>query len=116
MGYREALESAGAEVLLYEEFGSYQGDWLAKVRYEGQIGWVHDYFGSCSGCDAFEAEFGWEDPSEEDLADFGKRYLSYMYTQDEIEARASENLDWDLTAEIMVNFVKENSIHKDVIN
>lgn len=29
------LEIAGAEVLAYETFGSYQGDWLAKVNYNG---------------------------------------------------------------------------------
>jgi len=35
MSYDEALKAAGAEVLLYESFGSYQGDWWAKVVKRG---------------------------------------------------------------------------------
>ena len=58
MSYQEALEAAGATVHAFEFFGSYQGDWWAKVTYNGETGWVHGSYGSCSGCDAFEAEFG----------------------------------------------------------
>ena len=57
MSYKEALEAAGAEVELFEEFGSYQGDWYARVKINGERKWIHGYFGSCSGCDAFEHEF-----------------------------------------------------------
>lgn len=57
MSYQSALESAGAVVHAYEEFGSYQGDWYAKVTHNGVTGWVSGSFGSCSGCDAWEAEF-----------------------------------------------------------
>jgi len=31
--YKESLEAAGAEVLAFESFGSYQGDWVALVWY-----------------------------------------------------------------------------------
>jgi len=57
MGYRTAMEAAGATVLAYESFGSYQGDWFALVVYGGKTFWVHGSYGSCSGCDAFCAEF-----------------------------------------------------------
>jgi len=57
MGYFEALEAAGAQVLASQTFGSYQGDWFAKVNYNGSTAWVHGCYGSCSGCDAFCAEF-----------------------------------------------------------
>lgn len=30
MSYKEAMQAAGAVVHLYEEFGSYQGDWWHK--------------------------------------------------------------------------------------
>ena len=60
MGYCEAMEFAGAEVLEYQSFGSYQGDWFAKVLFEGKIGWVHGSYGSCSHCDAFESEFDYD--------------------------------------------------------
>lgn len=58
MSYKKCLELAGAEVIVFQYFGSYQGDWWAKVRYNGQMGWVNGSFGSCSACDAFEFEFG----------------------------------------------------------
>lgn len=61
MGYSKALEMAGATVLDFEMFGSYQGDWIAHVTLpDGRTGFIRGYFGSCSGCDHFEAEFGYE--------------------------------------------------------
>lgn len=94
MSYQEALEAAGAEVLVFEQFGSYQGDWLARVLYEGQELYINGSYGSCSGCDAFEAEFGFDEQKcnvhiyqydspdcteckaayQQKLADFGRRY------------------------------------------
>ncbi len=70
-GYRQALEAAGATVLDFECFGSYQGVWIACLS----NGWIIDYYGSCTGCDAFEATFSRNEPSATELADFGQRYL-----------------------------------------
>jgi hypothetical protein len=135
MSYSQAMEAAGAEILAYESFGSYQGDWYAKVRYQGQVGWVAGSYGSCSGCDAFEGEFGYgsEDKCNEHryhyeaivppcpacaeqaasyqtrLADFGRHYLDLM-TQEEAEKSASRNLDWDSGAQSMLDFLKANAI------
>ena len=50
MSYCQALEAAGAKILQFKSFGSYQGDWWAKVEYNGEIGWVAGSYGSCSGC------------------------------------------------------------------
>lgn len=47
--YEGALKAAGATIILYEEFGSSQGDWYALVEHRGMKGWVHGDFGSCSG-------------------------------------------------------------------
>lgn len=142
MGYRKTLEKAGAIVHCFKEFGSYQGTWLAKVTFENETGWVEGYYGSCSGCDAFQAEFGYFDlptmkdgkwyrnnnwwdeddviTEEEALAEtknyndrmcnFGKTYLTRLYSQNEIEQKASENIDWDSSVEDMLKFVKDNSI------
>lgn len=60
MSYEMCLEKAGAKVLAFHEFGSYQGEWYALVEYQGERGWIEGSYGSCSGCDAFEAEFGFE--------------------------------------------------------
>lgn len=57
MSYDRVLEKAGAEVHDYATFGTYQGKWLAYVTYRGDTGFVSGYFGSCSGCDAYLAEF-----------------------------------------------------------
>lgn len=111
MSYQRALEAAGATVHDFTEFGSYQGTWLARVTFNGTTGWIEGSYGSCSGCDAFEAEFGYgelpekvgEDiwvsgegyhpATQEDvdrgqtkLADYGKSYLEQIATGEELLA------------------------------
>lgn len=105
MGYRSALEAAGAKVLAYESFGSYQGDWYAKVEYNGETGWVQGSYGSCSYCDSFESEFSGSYYSDEEsrddydarLAKFGESYLTVITPQEqqvEILERQSEGNSW----------------------
>ncbi|RMG79788.1 MAG: SH3 domain-containing protein [Bacteroidetes bacterium] len=134
--YEFALKLAGAEILIFNSFGSYQGDWWAKVKYKGKTGWVHGWYGSCSACDAFYAEFDFyrehecgEDiyynpiyemdfrencehcqKTKADLIGFGKKYLENILTYDEALKAASEDIEWDLEAEDMIKFIKE---HKD---
>lgn len=87
MGYSEALEAAGCKVIDFQEFGSYQGTWLAYVKYNGEKGIVEGSYGSCSGCDAFQAEFGYGDaPTEHD----GKYYKSEYYWDDDDEITKEE--------------------------
>lgn len=62
MGYIECLELAGARVLGDKFIGSYQGMWGAVIIYEGQKRLVTGHYGSCSVCDAFKAEFSWDEP------------------------------------------------------
>lgn len=100
MSYHEALEAAGYEVKAMKYFGSYQGDWLAVT----DKGVIHGWYGSCSGCDAFEAEFGWSmdelresDPAAftRKLEQFGKAYEPM--TDDELMqfvARKSDREEW----------------------
>ena len=131
MSYHSALEAAGAEVHVFESFGSYQGDWWAKVTYKGQTGWIQGSFGSCSGCDAFEAEFDYSDTAcdshryneqpncepcqvlkkayEEKLAKFGEGYLDGIISQEAAEEYAGKHKDWDSEAEKMVAFLKEHA-------
>jgi hypothetical protein len=135
MSYIESLQAAGATVLQEKFFGSYQGDWLALVIYGGKTFWVHGSYGSCSGCDAFCAEFDFDGDDngcdehrydkvatctdcqarsadyQRRLADFGRGYLtSGEMTQAEVEKSVSEHLDWDSEAQDMVDFVKEHAI------
>lgn len=122
MSYQQALEAAGATVHEFESFGSYQGDWYALVTYNGEKGWIHGWFGSCSGCDSFEAEFGWEDRETcneheykgtdeiraaclgcqeakkrytEKLAAFGKPYLEGMQASGIILTELDKEKSWD---------------------
>lgn len=89
MGYSEALEKAGCKILDFKEFGSYQGTWLAFVEYNGEKGIVEGSYGSCSGCDAFQAKFDYGDePTEEN----GKYYKSYR-TWDEDEECTKEEFE-----------------------
>lgn len=110
MSYQSAMEAAGAQVHDFEQFGSYQGEWWAFVTYKGVTGWVNGSYGSCSGCDAFEAEFGYGHEDDEDyiprLIAFGEGYLDYILTQEEAIKEASRNLEWDTDAEAMVAFIK----------
>lgn len=110
MSYSEAMEAAGAEVLEYESFGSYQGDWWALVRYQGQVGWVSGDFGSCSGCDAFDAEFSWGEADPDKLAAFGRGYLDALLTPDDAVTQASRHIKWDHEAESMVEWIKASCV------
>lgn len=133
MGYCESMELAGATVHAFENFGSYQGDWWAKVTYRGVDGFVHGAFGSCSGCDSFQAEFDCEGHECGDdkyftpawnldrlsescekcqdvkrrMAEFGESYLDGIMSYDEAIAKASENLEWDMDAKEMVEWLEK---------
>lgn len=129
--YEGAMRAAGAEILAFKEFGSYQGDWWAKVKFEDKLGWVHGSYGSCSGCDALQSEFDcgrgrcedheydWKpDPRicpacteanskfQAKYAAFGLGYLDGIMSQKRAEEVASENLGWDLNVVEVLDFFK----------
>lgn len=134
MDYEDALRFGGATVHEYESFGSYQGEWVAKVTYEGKTGWVSGNYGSCSGCDALQSEFGYNHHKcgndsryepvwdgfrdgcpecqsvKQRFIDFGKEYLEEILTQEEIEKIVSKHIEWDMEAEVMLKYVKEHHI------
>lgn len=129
MSYKGALVAGGATVHAFEEFGSYQGEWWALVTFEGETGWVKGSYGSCSGCDALQGEFGYDFGDTETydsdaggyrpktaaekadeaarFADFGRSYLVDMLrTQAEAEKDAARDLEWDSDAATMLAFIK----------
>lgn len=101
MGYEKALIAAGAVVFDFKQFGDYQGQWIAAVSFNDQFGFVEGAYGSCSGCDAFEAEFGWFDcisdanstEYQQHLAKFGKSYLEKVATPEEFIREYKNKLD-----------------------
>jgi hypothetical protein len=120
--YEGALEAAGATVRAFQSFGSYQGDWWAYVTTpDGRSGWIHGHFGSCSGCDSYQAEIGWDDGHcdehytasdqascvecaekriafQDKVKRFGSHYLETLMTQEEAE-KATATTDWNDEAE-----------------
>lgn len=109
--YTAALEATGVKVLAFERFGSYQGDWWAHIEFPNhELFFITGSFGSCSGCDAFEAEFGWEDDKAPDyfhrLRNFGLDYLMDCMTGEQAIAQASKNLEWDSDAGSMVAWLQ----------
>lgn len=111
-GYEAALWAAGVKVLGFEQFGSYQGEWWAKIEFpDHQVGFVNGGYGSCSGCDAFEAEFGYssdDDPGYlHKLKDFGRDYLTNVSTYEQAVAAAAENSEWDSEAPKMVEWIEQ---------
>lgn len=137
MNYVSCLELAGAEVLADKYFGSYQGDCFAKVSYEGTVGWIHDSYGSCAGCDALEAldseypdgcrdrykpghdsesceacEAALEERSNQFLL-YGHDLLEHILTQEEAEATVEKNISWSLEDAEALEWLRENAIGKE---
>ena len=107
MSYQQALQAAGADVQAFEHFGSYQGEWIAKI---GEDQYLMGYYGSCSGCDAFEAEFEFSDYEEAEydrkLAEFGHTYLDGQpYSKLDLLARFKEQGEWDSDAQAVINWL-----------
>ena len=111
MSYQSALTAAGANVIAFQEVGDWQGSWVALVEYKGERGWVRGSFGSCSECDAFEAEFGWDADEEEDyqerLASFGESYLGGLQTTEQVAKYFDVDAEWDSDAEEAAKWIRE---------
>jgi uncharacterized protein DUF6745 len=73
----------GHEVLYYREFGSYQGEWFMLSFCKGEYYLWKGSFGSCSGCDDFEADISYSDRDTLTLANtnvkgFVEKYLPFI--------------------------------------
>lgn len=54
-------ELKGRKLISYNEFGSYQGDWIACLENGDSIELWKGGYGSCSGCDWIQAVYSWDD-------------------------------------------------------
>lgn len=45
------------------------------------------------------------------MIEFGKEYLDNILTQEEAEKHASRHIEWDMEAQVMLDFLKENAIY-----
>jgi hypothetical protein len=106
MGYLTALEKAGATVIRHLFTGDYQGNIIAEVEYKGTTGYIVINYGSCSLCDsfsAFEEDLGWDQPvTDDDLAEFGRRYLDGFGTKEQLIDEYTEQAAWDTEADTVL--------------
>ena len=98
--YQQSLEAAGARVLAFQEFGDWQGSWVALVEYQGQRGWVQGSYGSCDYCDAFQSEFDWDsdfacEDVQQRLVQFGRNYLDDLQTTEQLLRHYNADAEWD---------------------
>lgn len=97
MSYQQALQAAGANVIGIHYAGSYQGTWGAVVEYQGKKGLVTGNYGSCSMCDAFQAEFEqlmWGSDVisyDSETGEYTKDYGDVVCTKEEYDAQEAEN-------------------------
>ena len=88
MAYEDAFGAVPGVTVEWSQYcGSYQGRLIAKIRVDGEDEpkYIWDYYGSCSGCDSFEAEFGYSgDATQEALANFGRPYVDAAMSLDDV--------------------------------
>jgi hypothetical protein len=127
MSYELALEAAGAKVVDIQDFGDYQGTWIAKLE-DGR--YVSGEFGSCSGCDAFEGEFGYHQDTcslhsyskeancsdclsakvdyDKRLTFFGQNYLEDAKSYKDMREEFAKNASWDSEASQIVTWLDKH--------
>ena len=110
MSYMTALEKAGAKVLRHKYTGDWQGTIVVELEYDGKAGFVTIAYGSCSHCDsyqAFEEEFDWDvGPTDEALAEFGRRFLDDIKTREALIETYTFEADWDSEAGVVLEWLK----------
>lgn len=67
MSYQSLIEECGIRILIENVIGSYDGDLLFFVKRARKFGFVVVGYGSCSGCDSYEAAM--DDDSLAELGD-----------------------------------------------
>jgi hypothetical protein len=92
--YTLVAEARGQRVLFYRQFGSYQGEWLLLSADDDHYFLYRDSYGSCSGCDALESRFGYNDDglSADDprIQEFIKEYEPFLVMQQEAALRVAQ--------------------------
>lgn len=74
-GYTIIAWANGEKPILFQEFGSYQGEWLMVTKGAADYRVYKDYYGSCSGCDAYQAE---EPKTLSQAKKFAEGYKSFI--------------------------------------
>lgn len=78
--YSDVAALRGQTVLLYQQFGSYQGEWLCFARDKTKYYIYKGWYGSCSGCDDIQArwDYGNETLSQKELDEWLAEYPAFV--------------------------------------
>lgn len=80
-GYDIVATARGQEVIWYEMFGGYQGEWVLIAKDKKNFYIYKDWYGSCSGCDSFQAEFDYSSAysiNDKVVQDFIEKYKPFL--------------------------------------
>lgn len=78
-GYTIVAWANGEDVVLYQQFGSYHGEWLMLSKGANEYKVYKDWYGSCSGCDSYEATFDYTNkPTLSKAKEFAEGYKSFI--------------------------------------
>lgn len=90
--YEVVAWARGQRALLFEQYGSYEGEWLlfAKDDATGDYLIYKDYYGSCSGCDSYQAEDNGEWTRDKAL-EFAKAYPPFIEIPRDTAKALAEN-------------------------
>ena len=66
------------DIVYYHEFGSYQGEWLLVSKTLSEYYIYKGWYGSCSGCDAFQSELDYGDIGIEKAKEFASEYEPFL--------------------------------------
>lgn len=87
--YKQIVRSWGYEVVAFEAFGSYQGDYLALLRGPEGVGLIVFGYGSCSGCDELEAINPWDEEDDwQPVVDFADNLRTRIHWEADDNALA----------------------------
>lgn len=101
------------KVINAKYYGAYQGEFLCKIEHKGEILYIHDWYGSCSACDQFEADFSYLDSKsydEKKVLDFAKPYIESAMTKDQLISMLEKSIgEWDeekkeMLADVLAGF------------
>ena len=127
--YETCLSAAGATVHAIEYMGSYQGIWIADATLpDGRRGFINGYYGSCSGCDALQAELDYNfhvcvgaDDGDyhteipgcptcaenlRQMQEFGARYFDDLKTRDETLDELRKDAEWSSDASEAITWIE----------
>jgi hypothetical protein len=94
VSYENLIESQGVKILVEESDSDYQGDSLLLVEGDGGYGLLVFGWGSCSGCDAYEAAYG-DEVALQGLAEELIESIKWFPTRAEAVTYIQTGKDWE---------------------